>query len=203
MNTWKRVAALLLAAPLAAGLASCGATTAPVLLTLPPAASAPALPGVVPVGPMRVLALNRLEVPEYLAVRRVRYRTDASTLAEWPYTYWGERFEVGASRELAAALRARLAGWELCDSRCGERSPAATLQLRLDRVDYLRSQRRLQASVYFTLWRAGRAPGILRSETRSYDIDGDDDTAQSQARAISQLLQRVADDVSLALDAAP
>lgn len=201
MSAWNRRAALLLCALLAAGLAACASTT--VLLTLPPAASGPASSGTVPGSATRVLALNRLEVPEYLAVRRVRYRTDASTLAEWPNTYWAERLEVAASREFASALRERLPDWRLCEARCGEQSPTASLQLRLDRMDYLRNQRRLQASVHFTLSSAERSSRILRSEAHSYDIGSDGDTAQSEARAISELLRRVAEDVSLSLAAFP
>jgi uncharacterized lipoprotein YmbA len=201
MSAWRQWTAL----PLCAALAACASTKAPVLLTLPPATSGMAPSATVSGGATRVLALKRFEIPEYLAARRVRYRADASTLREWPNTYWAERLEVAVLREFSSALRERLPGWRLCETRCGEQLPTASLQLRLDRMDYLRSERRLQASMHFTLWRAGRSTGILRAEAHSYDIagDGEADTPQSEARAISELLRRVAKDVALSLDAAP
>lgn len=205
MSAWNRWvalrAALPLCAALTAGLAACASTTAPVLLTLPPAVSATASSATVPGSATRMLALSRLEIPEYLAVRRVRYRADASTLAEWPNTYWAERLEVSVLREFSSALRERLPDWRLCETRCGEQPSTASLQLRLDRMDYLRSGRRLQASMHFTVWSTERTPRILHSEARSYEISSDGDTAQSEARAISELLRRVAEDVSKALPA--
>lgn len=201
MSAWNRWAALPFCIAQAAGLAACASMPAPVVLTLPPAASGSASSATAPANATRVLSLSRPEIPEYLATRRVRYRVDTSTLAEWPNTYWAERLEIGVLREFSSALRERLPGWRLCEVRCGEQSPAASLQVRLNRMDYLRNQRRLQASVHFTLWSVERSPRLLHSEAHSYDISGDGDTAQSQARAISELLRRVAEDVSLSLAA--
>ena len=70
-------------------------------------------------------------------------------------------------------------------------------------MDYIRSERRLQASARLTLWSSERSPGLVRSEEHVYDIPGDADTAQSQARALTELLRRVAADASEAIAAAP
>lgn len=178
-------------------LAGCASTPAPVLLTLPPAAtatdaSAPPMTAAAP-----VLALSRIEIPEYLVSRRVRYRADGSTLAEWPDTYWGERIEIGVSREFTSALRQRLPGWRLCESNCREQSPVATLQVAIDRMDYVRTERQLQASMHLSLWSGDRIPRLLQSDERSYRIAGDGDSAQSQARALTELLRRIAADAGL------
>ena len=93
-------------------LAGCAASPSPtpVLLSLPPAVTA-AAPVAVPAASTSpaLLAIRRVGIPEYLVARRVRYRADASTLAEWPNTYWAERIEIGVSREFVSALRPRVA----------------------------------------------------------------------------------------------
>ena len=143
MNASIRGVALAL---VAAVLAACASPSpAPVLLTLPPALPSP--PGAVPAAPSApapgasapVLAVRRVAIPEYLVARRVRYRADASTLAEWPNTYWAERIEIGVSREFVAALRQQLPGWALCDTNCGDQIPTLTLQVELVPMDYLRA----------------------------------------------------------------
>jgi len=198
MNTLNRWAVL---ATLMAGLAGCASTRAPVLLTLPPAVSGMPVQKA-PAAGVRVLSMTRLDVPEYLVARRVRYRADDSTLAEWPDTYWAERIEIGVSREFTAALRERLRDWRLCETNCAEQSPAFTLQVRMNRMDYVRSERRLRANVHLALWTTERSPRLARSEEHVYDIPGDSDTAQSQARALTELLRAVAADVAQAVAAA-
>lgn len=202
MNISNRCARLALGAAMVVALAACGSVPPATLLILPPVAPGPAA-AAPPVAATRVLAVRRLEMPEYLVARRVRYRADDSTLAEWPDTYWAERIEVGVAREFAAALRERLPDWRLCEGNCSEQSPAMALQLRLTRMDYVRGARRLQASVQVELWSTERQPRLIRGEERSYEIAGDGDTPQSQARTITQLLARVAGDVSLAMAAVP
>jgi len=198
MNRW----AMFAGCTAAMALAGCASTPAPVLLTLPPAATQMAPRAAAAAAP-RVLVVRRLDAPEYLLVRRVRYRADDSTLAEWPDTYWAERIEIGMSREFAAALRQRLPDWRLCEANCAEQSPVLSLHVELTRMDYVRSERRLKANVRLALSDAGRPLRPVRPEERSYAIDGDGDTPQSQARAMTELMRRVAADAALAVAAAP
>jgi len=173
-------------------LAACASPSpAPVLLTLPPASTAspvvPAAPASAP-----VLAVRRVTVPEYLVARRVRYRADASTLAEWPNTYWAERIEIGVSREFVAALRRQLPGWTLCDANCGDRIPALSLQLDLVPMDYLRAAQKLQAHARITVSSGGAVPHELQSQEQLYELPGAGDSAQAQAQAIAELIRQVA-----------
>lgn len=196
MNAFRPWFAAALAAAL---LAACAVSSspAPVLLTLPPAtgplagnASPPSVAGAA--GTQPLLAVRRVKIPEYLVARRVRYRTDASTLAEWPNTYWAERIEVGVSREFVAALRQQLPGWTLCDTHCGDQLPALTLQVDLEPLDYLRSARQLQAQARLTLSGTGAAPKVLATQAQAYEIASDADTPQAQAQAMAELIRKVA-----------
>ncbi len=201
MNTtlFKKPAAVLSLIVATLLVVGCASTPAPTLLTLPaavmgsPAASVPA--GVL-TGASPVLALARIEVPEYLVSRRVRYRTNDATLAEWPDTYWAERIEVSLSREFVAALRDRLPIWRVCEANCGEMSPALGLRVVLNRMDYTRGDRSLKANVRIVLTSTDRLPRVLHDEERSYEISASADDAQSQARAYADLLSRVAADAS-------
>ena len=180
---------------LTALLAACAASSpAPVLLTLPPAAqtvaTAPAVPSATAASPL--LAVRRINIPEYLVSRRVRYRADASTLAEWPNTYWAERIEIGVSREFMSALRAQLPGWSLCDTSCGDQVPALTLQVDLVPMDYLRSAQRLQARARITLSGAGVSPKVIQTQELAFDLPATADTAQAHAQTIATLIQQVA-----------
>ena len=176
-------------------LAACAASSpAPVLLTLPPAApavaAAPAAPSSTAAAPL--LAVRRINIPEYLVARRVRYRADASTLAEWPNTYWAERIEIGVSREFMSALRTQLPGWSMCDTSCGDQVPALTLQVDLVPMDYLRSAQKLQARARITLSGAGVSPKVIQTQELAYDLPASADTAQAQAQTIATLIQQVA-----------
>ena len=180
---------------LAVLLAACAASSpAPVLLTLPPAAqtvaAAPAVPSATAASPL--LAVRRINIPEYLVARRVRYRADASTLAEWPNTYWAERIEIGVSREFMSALRAQLPGWSMCDTSCGDQVPALTLQVDLVPMDYLRSAQKLQARARITLSGAGVSPKVIQTQELAYDLPASADTAQAHAQTIATLIQQVA-----------
>ncbi len=180
---------------LTALLAACAASSpAPVLLTLPPAAqalaTAPAAPSASATSPL--LAVRRINIPEYLVARRVRYRADASTLGEWPNTYWAERIEIGVSREFMSALRSQLPGWSMCDTSCGDQVPALTLQVDLVPMDYLRSAQKLQARARITLSGAGVAPKVIQTQELTYDLPASADTAQAQAQTMATLIQQVA-----------
>lgn len=204
MTALTRWTAWPLHAALAALLAGCASAPPPMLLTLPQAVSptaAAAMPA--PTAAPRVLAVGRPEIPEYLVARRVRYRAEASTLGEWPDAFWAERIEVGVGREFNAALRERLPGWRLCEANCSEQSPAASLQVVLTRMDYVRGERRLKASGRIMLWSTERVPRLLQGGGFEYDIAGDADTPQSQAATVTELLRRVAADAAASVAKAP
>ena len=179
-----------------ATLAGCASDPipAPVLLTLPnaaPAAAAPAAPAS-GAAELPLLAVRRIAIPEYLVARRVRYRADPSTLAEWPNTFWAERIEVGVSREFVSALRAQLPGWTVCENNCPDRAPALALQVEMVPMDYLRSAQRLQARARVVLSSSGANPKALRTQEWTYDIASSTDTAQGQAQTVADLLRQVA-----------
>jgi uncharacterized lipoprotein YmbA len=139
-----------------------------------------------------VLAVRRVHIPEYLVARRVRYRADASTLAEWPNTYWAERIEIGVSREFVSALRQQLPGWSLCDTNCGDQIPTLALEVELVPLDYLRASQKLQARARITLSSGAVVPQILQTREIPYELTGGGDTAQAQAQAIAELVRQVA-----------
>lgn len=187
-----------------ATLAACAASSpAPVLLTLPAAATSSAtapLPASAASAP--VLAVRRVAIPEYLVSRRVRYRADPATLAEWPNTYWAERIEIGVSREFVAALRQQLPGWSLCDASCGDQSPALSLQVELVPMDYLRNTKTLQARARIVVSDGSASARLLQTTERVYEIAGGADTAQAEAEAIAELIRRVARDAVAVVQAA-
>ena len=197
----RRAAALALTVATAAFVAGCVSTPdrPPTLLTLPgPTASTPAPVTAAP-REGSTLAIARLDIPEYLVSRRVRYRTDGSTLAEWPDTFWAERIEVGMSREFASALRARLPGWRLCESQCAQWSPVAGLRVVIDRMDYSRAQRRLLASARIAVVRRGADARHANSQRFDYELKAGADTPQAQAQAYADLLDRLATDAAAAV----
>jgi len=185
-----------LATCLAAALTGCASPTAPVLLVLPSTETAAHEPPTTTFA-RRVLALRRTELPEYLLAHRVRYRSDDSTLAEWPNVNWAERIEVSVAREFNHTLRQRLAGWQVCEANCSEQSSALALQVKLTSMDYVRSEQRLKGEVRLSLWSADRPARLLHTQVRAYVVDGDGDTPQAQARAMSAFLVRVAADAAL------
>ena len=190
MNALKTAATALLLAGLLAACAS--PSPAPVLLTLPPAATplASATPGTPASAPL--LAVRRINIPEYLVARRVRYRADASTLAEWPNTFWAERIEIGVSREFVSALRQQLPGWALCDTNCGDAVPALSLQVDLVPMDFVRGTGRLQSRARVVLSSGSLPARELKTQELGYDLPASGDTAQAHAQAISELLRQVA-----------
>lgn len=201
MNDFNRFLATCL--PTAALLCSCATSPppSPLLLTLP---SAPIVAKLMPgaqrlpdagspttVATAPLLAIRRVDIPEYMVARRVRYRTDTSTLAEWPNTYWAERIEIGVSRAFSAALRQELPDWALCDTTCGDQRPTLALQVEFSSMDYLRSARQLQARARITISSTDATPRVLRTENLSFELTADADTPQAQAQAIASLIQKV------------
>jgi len=183
-----RIAPVLLAAVLAA---CASPSPAPVLLTLPPAAPAAALPPATPAS-APVLAVRRVAIPEYLVARRVRYRADPSTLAEWPNTYWAERIEIAVTREFVSALRAQLPGWSLCDTSCGDHVAVRALQVELVPMDYLRASQLLRARARISISDGSAAPRVIAMQELPYELASGGDSAQAQAQAIAELVRRVA-----------
>jgi len=186
-----------LTAALAAGCAS-DPVPAPILLTVPsanPGAAAPNGAGVAApaIGTNQpLLAVRRIAIPEYLVARRVRYRADPSTLAEWPNTFWAERIEIGVSREFVSALRSQLPDWSLCENNCGDRVPTLALQVDMVPMDYLRSAQKLQARARVVVSSGGGNPRVLQAQEWSYEVPASADTAQAHAQAVAELIRQVA-----------
>jgi uncharacterized lipoprotein YmbA len=195
-----RSSAMVAAALASALVAGCSSPTpAPVLLSLPPAvteAQATATPASAP-----LLAVRRVSLPEYVVARRVRYRADPSTLAEWPNTYWAERIEIGVSREFVSALRRQLPGWSMCENDCGEAAPTLALQVDIVPLDFVRSAKQLQARARITLLAGSGAARPLAATERAYDLPASADTAQAQAEATTALIQKVAADAAALIKA--
>lgn len=197
LSTRSFVTIAALTATLAAGCAS-DPVPAPILLTVPSASPGAAVPN----GPdaaasaagtnQPLLAVRRIAIPEYLVARRVRYRADPSTLAEWPNTFWAERIEIGVSREFVSALRSQLPGWSLCENNCGDRTPTLALQVEMVPMDYLRSTQKLQARARVVVSSAGGNPRVLQTQEWSYELPASADTAQAHAQAVAELIRQVA-----------
>jgi uncharacterized lipoprotein YmbA len=197
LSTRSFVTTAALTAALAAGCAS-DPVPAPILLTVPsanPGAAAPngADAAVLGAGTNQpLLAVRRIAIPEYLVARRVRYRADPSTLAEWPNTFWAERIEIGVSREFVSALRSQLPGWSLCENNCGDRVPTLALQVEMVPMDYLRSAQKLQARARVVVSSGGGNPRVLQAQEWSYEVPASADTAQAHAQAVAELIRQVA-----------
>ena len=149
-----------------------------------------------------LLVVRRLDIPEHLQSRRVRFRAEASTLGEWPDAVWAERIEVAMTREFVAALRPRLPGYLLCEASCAERLPALALAVELQPLDYLRATRRLQAHARVTLATTGADARPLGTTELNFDLPASADTPQAQAEAISELLRQLATAVAPLLPSA-
>jgi uncharacterized lipoprotein YmbA len=174
----------------------------PLLLTLPaaaPPAGAPTSPATTT--PSRTLILRRVSLPEYLLTRRVRYRDSASSLADWPNTYWAERIEVAVTRALSEALRARLPGWAVCEGACADGTTGeAVLIVDYQALDFTRtaSSSQLQAVAMVT----GTAAGNVRWRSpHRVTIDATTDAPRAHAAAIGSAVQSLADAIAAALRA--
>jgi uncharacterized lipoprotein YmbA len=199
---------LVLACALALLGAACagGGAARPQLLTVPaaPLAAAFATAASAPAAPPAsapVLTLRRVELPEYLLSRHLRYRADAATLGEWPDAVWAERLEIGVTRELAAALRARLPGWTVCDGSCADgRAADIVLRVGFAPLDVDRAARRLSAQ----LDAQASAGGATRWRARQpIEAALAADTPQAHAQAIADALGRAADALAARLGDAP
>jgi uncharacterized lipoprotein YmbA len=176
-------------------LAACAAPSLPVtLLTLPPRleTAAPA-----PLDPRRVLQIGRVAVPEYLSARSARYRADDSSLAAWPGTVWAERLEISLTRDLAAALRARLPGWQVCDDHCPA-PPSHRLVVDLNVLEQVRSRGELQAQASWS-WRPTARDGQAVTGQRSGLMRGLADTPQAGAVAMAAWVDSLATSIAAQL----
>lgn len=198
--------AALLAMLLTTGLGGCASNpAAPVLLTLPSAPpreaepSPPASPAS-PIASRPLLTLRRITLPEYLVSRRVRYRSDAATLAEWPNTYWAERIEIGVAREFVAALRQQLPGWTVCDTSCGEAAALLTLDVDVLVLDYLRATQTLRTRARISLH--GTPPGQEPGDELAYELPAAADTAPAHAQAVATAIRALASAAALRVRAA-
>jgi uncharacterized lipoprotein YmbA len=187
-------------------LAACSTTVpAPVLLSLPPAVT-DATPSAAPpsaAASAPLLAVHRVGLPEYEVSRRVRYRADASTLAEWPNTYWAERIEIGVTREFVSALRRQLPGWTTCETECAETQPTLALQVDVVPMDFVRSAKELQARARIVVRAGTGAARPLASTERSYTLPAGADTPQAQAEAMTELIRQIAKDSATLVQTVP
>ena len=142
-----------------------------------------------------VVMLARVVIPEYLASKRVRYKVDEITVAEWPNTFWAERIEVAITRTFNLQLQQFLGSWRVCEADCGPSQPATMLQVTLLEIDYLRGERRLIARA-----RVQVNPGVVGApfgQERTYEVIAAGDSAYAQAAATSELLRNVAKDAAV------
>lgn len=181
-------------ATLAFGLLSgCASSVpAPVLLTLPAAVDATQAVAAPPAASAPVLVVRRLGVPEYISARRVRFRADPSTLAEWPNTFWAERVEIGLNREFVSALRQQLPNWTICDASCDDQLPVLSLQVDISPLDFMRASQQLQARARIAVSTARGTPRLLSAIEHGYALNAGGDTPQAQAQATTDLLKAVA-----------
>lgn len=187
--------------------ACAGPSPSPTLLTLPPTAVAPgAAVAVAPAGTRQILVVRRVNIPEYLESRRVRFRSESSTLEEWPHTYWAERVEIGATRSLVASLRQALPDWTVCEADCPRGPGARLLKVEVMPFDYLRASRTLIGEARISLAEPAAPAGVLRAAHYRYTVPVDTDSPQGQAQAMSELLRQlgssVATDVKASSDSA-
>lgn len=188
MTTLRSCLRFRLLALAAAALAGCAAPSPPVtLLTLPPRleSAAPAA-----LDPQRVLQLGRVSVPEYLAARSARYRADDSSLSPWPGTVWAERLEISLTRDLAAALRTRLPGWQVCEDHCPA-PPSHRLTVDLPVLEHVRSRGELQTQARWS-WQAASSGSVPVAGQRSGVVRGLADTPQAGATAMAGWMDTLA-----------
>lgn len=155
-----------------------------------------------------MLVVRRVNLPQYLQSSNVRYREQASVLAEWPDVRWADRLEVGVTEHLMMRLRRNLPGWTVCDRHCPvDDGGAVLLQLDLAPLDYIRSERILRAEARWSLTQRARAKPTGEGDaplasnrsahgTRAFGLTVLADNAQGQAAAMGVLLDQLAVDLA-------
>lgn len=192
LRRWRACALALVAAALVACANQEPRRTLVTLPTLAPPPVAPPAAGAAD-GDLasRWLAVRRVGLPEYLQARRVRYRADATTIAEWPHAFWAERLEVAASREFTAALAAALPGWRVCEGGCAARAPDAVLLVELSPLDFRGAQSRLEGTARMTVT-SGDTARVLLAWQEALQIAAPRGGPQGQAEALGHALQHLA-----------
>lgn len=195
---------LTLAAVLAALLPGCASTPAPTtLLALPPVAlpaRAPADAASAPRAPLRVLVVRRVEIPEYLQARAVRYRLDETRLEAWPQVAWAERLEVAMTRSIVDGLRQRLHGWAVCEGSCTNLKQDVSLTVDFGVLDFYAQGPKLDARARWVL-RTSEEPPKLSSGRWQAPADLLVGGGMSgQAAAFGAAAQAVAADIAAQLE---
>lgn len=174
-------------------LGGCGSAPTRQLLSLPlPVASAMHAAAGQP-AVSHVLIVRRVGIPEYLQADKVRYRQADSLLGEWPSVAWAERLELGLTDHLVMRLRLALPGWTVCDRSCPTQASSIVLNVDIAPLDYVRAAGQLQAEAHWLLiGHGGHGRTAVAVAVRP-------DSAEGQAAALGQMLDRVASDIAAAL----
>ena len=216
LRRWARCARIRACLPLALTLllAACGSSppTQWLSLPMPMPMQPPVAPGVdaarlhQPYEVPPVLAVRRINIPEYLQSPSVRYRQSESVLGEWPDVRWADRLEVGLTDHLVMRLRRLLPGWTVCERQCPPEGSAMALQLDLAPLDYIRQARTLRAEARWTLVQRDRSaiptptgqlpPTRTLRGMRAFDLAVDADGASGQAHAVGKMLDLLAEDLA-------
>ena len=190
-----RLLSLFAASLAAALLPGCASAPPTVFLALPTgegAASVAAPASAAVAEPARVLIVRRVGVPEYLDVSAVRYRTEASLLAEWPNTAWAERPAVALTRELVARLRVALPGWTVCDGTCPGGQGGWVVQAEWAPLDYLRAQHTLNAALRYTVAAPLGAVSRGVGGAQQWSLPVSPDSPAGQASALAAVVDAAA-----------
>lgn len=201
---WWRAALMgTTALPLMFALTGCGFSKEPVgvFLSLPlemstasPSASDPQ-----PGRPLPLLAVRRVQIPEYLHSTRVRYRDSAETLAEWPGIRWAERLEVSLTRQLSLALNLVTRPGTACDDNCASAPTLGSLQVSYLTLDHVRSAGQLHAQVNWRLTPSAGSSAVPRLGQLTLMERVQPDSAAGQAAAMARLNTQVARQIAAAL----
>lgn len=213
----------LAAAATVAGLTACASTPPPRLLSLPlPPASPREAPSLQAIGspaaaPLQVLAVRRINIPDYLHSDKVRFRASDSVLAEWPGVAWAERLDTSMTEHLVLRLRQALPGWTVCERACPPTAVSMSLTVDLMPLDYVRADGELRALARWQLVprqldarakavqadTTGNGPGTNASQPssgeRSLKLPVKPDNAEGQASAIAQVLEALTQDIATGL----
>lgn len=185
-------------------LDGCASAPARHLLSLPlpspspstsPAASSPQATSQLTTTP--ALIVRRVGIPEYLQSDQVRFRQADSLLGEWPHTAWAERLEVGLTDHLVMRLRLALPGWTVCERACPAQAKPTVLTVDFAPLDYVRAAGQLRADAHWQLiGMGGHGSTVVTASVQP-------DSAEGQAAALGQVLDRLASDIAAALHTGP
>lgn len=191
-------------------LGGCAGAPAVRWLSLPLPAEAQARPASVPAAwAGQVLTVRRVRIPEYLQADKVRYRLADSVLGEWPHTAWADRLEVGLTDHLAMRLRLALPGWTVCERSCPVSPSSPVLSVDMAPLDHLRAIGQLRAEVRWQLdtpvatGSKPRQAGAVVKGAVVLMIPVHPDSAEGQAAALGQVLDRLAQDIAGGLQQGP